>query len=512
MSFMSAANSPDERGMRLSASDITAYYRPSECELRVYLRERREPERGPGDFQRLLYALGDHHEQTHLATFRDILDLSKGTEDDRVRRTKREVIDGTAALYQPYLRATTRFDGEDVEIVGVPDFLLKVGDTSDYVIRDSKLAKRVTEQAHPEILRQLQLYGWLYEHSFGRRPRGLEVHNGPGNIVPIPYDRGNASLAVLRKIVALRRAGQEPYSPVGWTKCGDCGFRARCWEDAVGRGDVAVVVGVDQGLAIKLRGEGIDTMQDLLGSFDRDRLADTRYSLSSGRARVVGDANAAAILRMAHSQTFDEEIVLAAPDVPDCPNYVMFDIEGLPPLVDELDKVYLWGLQVFGEEPGEFMAATAAPGHDGDRDAWFAFLEIADAIFVGYGDIRFVHWHVYERTHLDMYVARFGDQNGTAARIREGLLDLHKVVTDAFALPVPSYSLKVIERYVGFARSQTEYGGDWAMAEYIKAVEMHDDRRRREVMDAILLYNQEDLEATWAVLRWTLDRSQRSRS
>ncbi|MDW8338103.1 MAG: ribonuclease H-like domain-containing protein, partial [Thermoleophilia bacterium] len=66
----------------------------------------------------------------------------------------------------------------------------------------------------------------------------------------------------------------------------------------------------------------------------------------------------------------------------------------------------------------------------------------------------------------------------------------------------PSYSLKVVERYVGFERTQDEYGGDWAMAEYIRAVETEDETERRRVVNAILDYNREDLEATWAVLEW----------
>ena len=45
-------------------------------------------------------------------------------------------------------------------------------------------------------------------------------------------------------------------------------------------------------------------------------------------------------------------------------------------------------------------------------------------------------------------------------------------------------------------------GGDWAMAKYIEATEMDDEIQRAEVMDKILKYNEEDLQATWAVLQW----------
>ena len=66
----------------------------------------------------------------------------------------------------------------------------------------------------------------------------------------------------------------------------------------------------------------------------------------------------------------------------------------------------------------------------------------------------------------------------------------------------PSYSLKVVERYVGFNRKLDEAGGDWAMATFIEATETEDEARRGELMDRILAYNREDLDATWAVLCW----------
>jgi predicted RecB family nuclease len=67
---------------------------------------------------------------------------------------------------------------------------------------------------------------------------------------------------------------------------------------------------------------------------------------------------------------------------------------------------------------------------------------------------------------------------------------------------VPSYSLKVVEEYVGFKRTQDEYGGSWAMAKFILATETEDEAQRDSLMAEILKYNEEDLEATWAVFDW----------
>jgi len=202
----------------------------------------------------------------------------------------------------------------------------------------------------------------------------------------------------------------------------------------------------------------------------------------------------------AKSMASGEEIVLLPPRVPKYPNYVMFDVEGLPPQLDELDKVYLWGLQVFGERPGEYQGAVAGFGEDGDRRGWHEFLMNAGKILEECGDLPFVHWHHYEEGRLRAYVARYGDENGIAARIERNLVDLLPITRESVALPLPSYSLKVVEQYVGFKRHLDEAGGDWAMAKYIEATETEDEALRDGMMDQILKYNQEDLEATWVVL------------
>jgi predicted RecB family nuclease len=47
------------------------------------------------------------------------------------------------------------------------------------------------------------------------------------------------------------------------------------------------------------------------------------------------------------------------------------------------------------------------------------------------------------------------------------------------------------------------------MAKYIEATESEDEARREALMDEILAYNREDLEATWAVLEWLRGIGQR---
>lgn len=483
--------------MRLTASDFYSYFRPSECDLRVYLRHKGEPEEAPGPYEEVLLRLAQRHERAHLATFPEVLDLSLAPWQEREARTVDAARKGAPVIYQGALRAATTLNGVACEVLGDPDFLIRVG--SGHTIRDSKISKRINEKDHPEIIYQVQLYGWLYEQTFGRTPGRLEVHSGPGDIVPIPYDGERAALDVLGEILRLKQVASDFYSPVGWSKCSDCGFFGRCWPRAEQLRDVALVIDVDQGLARTLHEQGIVTVDDLV-RLAEPQLAQIQRPWGRGTQRV--GKRAETILRSARALASGQEIPLQPAALPEYPNYVMFDLEGLPPKLDELEKIYLWGLQVYGERPGPYQAAVAGFGHDGERQGWEEFLEIARSMFNQYGDLPFAHWSPYERTKLDLYVERFGDRNGIAARVRRNLLDLLPITQQALVLPLPSYSLKVLERYIGSRRKMPEASGEWAMAKYIEAVETEDPAQRAAVMDDIRAYNQEDLEATWAVLRW----------
>jgi predicted RecB family nuclease len=60
----------------------------------------------------------------------------------------------------------------------------------------------------------------------------------------------------------------------------------------------------------------------------------------------------------------------------------------------------------------------------------------------------------------------------------------------------------VIEKYIGYERTLPDTGGDWAMARYVEAVETEDETERQALMNTIIAYNQEDLEAMWEVMQW----------
>ena len=484
--------------LRLTPTDVATYYRPSACDRRVLLRYRGEKEAEPSAYDEILRRFGQRHELSHVSSLGELVEINTLLPHERVKATRDAISERVPVIYQPVFVVWHKLSGTDIEIEGIPDLIVREG--RGYIIRDVKMARRIDDQHHPEIILQLQLYGWLFEQSCGNSPQKLEVWGGTNEITEIPYDGGKSALKTLERLLETIQSDDKRYEPVGWSKCGGCGFRNKCWAEAEAVSDVALILGVDQGLARKLHELAIGSTEALLANFDATKLGQLKRPFG-GREQKVGK-NASRILQRAEVMKEGSEMVLVRPVLPAGPNWVMFDLEGMPPHLDDLEKVYMWGMRVFGERPSKYLASVADFGPHGDRDCWFDFLGNAKHLFEAYGDIHFVHWASYEETKLDVYSARFGDPDGTANRVKSKLFDLLKTTRDSMVLPVPSLSLKVVEEYVGFKRSQTEYGGDWSMAMFIEATEVNDEGKRRELMAAIEKYNEEDLEATWAVFQW----------
>ncbi len=483
--------------LHLSASSFYGLYRPSTCEKRVFLLAHQLSEGEPSELELAMRELGERHEKEHLSTFPQVRNLGEGSLPDRAQRTREAVENRTPVIYQGVMRSA--FPGSRDIVTGIPDFMILAGDS--YRIRDCKLSRSVRGDRHQEIIHQLQTYGWLFESTFKRPPASLEVYLGDRAIDTIPYLGSAPAQRELGRVRDLSLLADEPWEPVGWSKCSPCPFQDRCWSQAAAGHDVSVVYGVDQGTARALRDMGIGTWDRLLEEMDQERLAGLTRTRGSNEQRV-GTA-AARILAQARALASGKMTRLVPLLLPDWP-IVLLDLEGMPPQHDELERVYLWGMQVYGETGprAPYAPAVAGFGAEGDRAGWERFLDNAAAIFREHGRISFVHWADYERTKIRSYIDRFGDRAATAASVLESCFDLLKAIRESFALPVPSYGLKVIERLSGYRRTMKEYGGDWSIGRYLRACRSEDGQEREGIMEEIARYNEEDLQAMGAILTW----------
>jgi predicted RecB family nuclease len=494
---------PDRAGRRsldLSAGDIFLLLEPSRCERRVWLEARAGELAPPGPFEQMLMKLGREHEQRHLEEYAEVLDLSRVPVQERADETRRALEEGERCLYHPRFEGSVELAGETCRLVGEPDFM--VPEEGGWVIRDTKLARLPEESSHPEIYLQMDLYGWLLELETGAPPLRMEVVGGAGDVLPAAYRGGEGARELLEQVIRLRRQDEEPWSPLGWTKCSACAFKEHCVPRGWERRELGLVPGIDLSLARVLHERGLETCTDLLVGLDEDELAATVRPHGKRMVRV-GD-RADEIRQQAASIASGRPLLRTAPRIPESDAWVMFDLEGLPAYGGGRDGIFLWGLQVYLDDgtAAEYQGVMAGFEEGDDEAAWEEFLARSRAVFERHGPIPFVHWHHYERVWIENYLRRFGDRDGLGAEVLRRLYDLLPVTRKAMVLPVPSYSLKVLEKLVGYERQLKGAAGDWAVARYLEAGEVEDEGERREILGELLTYNREDLEATWAVFDW----------
>lgn len=483
--------------MRIAASAWYELYSPEKCAKRVRLIAAGEQGAEAGPYERVLEELGRRHELDYLATLEPAFRIEGHTDEERQAATLKAIQASAQVIYQPFFKTQLSVEGESVELVGNPDFLVRTD--HGYVVRDAKLARHTSRDEKPEIHYQLQAYAYLLEAVAERTPAALEVYDGLRLIQTVEYEGPQAFLTALGQLVRLRRSPMDTYEPNGWSKCLACPFKGTCWAAAEARRDVSLVYGVSQEMAKSLQEAHIATISDLAGMDERE-LSRMPYRWGQ-QIRTIKNA-AGSLIRAAKALEGNREIPILPPEFPQSANYVSFDLEGLPPGYEVDERIYLWGIQVFGANPGPYQGITSDFGEDGDRNGWMKFLEAMSTVFDQHGDIPLIVYSSYEATHVRLYLRRFGDWNGVGERVLRNIWDMLPAVKKAVALPLYSYSLKQVELHVGFERSQDEFGGSWSVAQYIKAIETRDPTLRDSIVDEILTYNREDLAATWAVFGW----------
>ena len=482
----------------IASSDVIDYFRPSRCNKRLGLLEVKSKELQidpPSKLAVFLGELSSRHRTSSLSSLPRVIDLSQI--DDRAARhaaTVDAITSGAAAIGSPLLTVSTVIAGEPVTIHAEVD-LLRLNSCNEYEVVEFTLARRLSD--HPELAIRLSLFAWAFRQATDSTLAALLIenpHNPPIAVVP----NISTALRAVLDIIRARSNSADHYSPVGWTKCSDCSFRSHCWSEAVSNKDVAILPEVDQELAIALHRTGIESIDSLLTSFDRTTLSAFQYR-SGGKTVRVG-RRADPILATARSFSTNMPIWLpSAPALPQGSTIAVIDFEGLPPLTVPQEMVYLWGLQLFGEGASDYQHSLASPNaSDGDLQAWLKFLTICDSVLDEHPTIQFVHYHHYETTMLRKYLERYGDQNYVATRVLEQCVDLHALLRQSVYLPVHSYGLKEVERYLGFTRSQSKYGGDWSIAAFARAMQEEDIGNLHEIRK----YNAEDIQATSLVLSY----------
>jgi uncharacterized protein len=168
-----------------------------------------------------------------------------------------------------------------------------------------------------------------------------------------------------------------------------------------------------------------------------------------------------------------------------------FDIEAEP----ELQLDYLLGVLVIDKLAGTETFHPFLAEHPSDEALiWQQFLELVSL----YPDAPIFHFSDYEVETIKRLARVYNTPREFIRPLLSRFVDVHQRVTHAAILPVESYSLKHLARWLGFEWRDVGVTGSQCVCLYDQWLKSGD----RSLLDVILRYNEDDCRATQKLKDW----------
>ncbi|MBF2009176.1 MAG: TM0106 family RecB-like putative nuclease [Chlorogloeopsis fritschii C42_A2020_084] len=173
------------------------------------------------------------------------------------------------------------------------------------------------------------------------------------------------------------------------------------------------------------------------------------------------------------------------------PIELYFDIEAQP----DLNLDYLLGILVVDRQANteDFYSLLAEKPED-EELIWQQFLDL----MWQYPDAPIYHFCVYESDAVKRLAKLYRTSHASVQPILNRFVDIYEKLTQSVALPVESYALKAIARWLGFEWRDPEASGAKCIYWYDRWLKTGD----RSLLEVIQRYNEDDCRATRSVKDW----------
>jgi uncharacterized protein len=369
-------------------------------------------------------------------------------------------------------------------LAGVPDFLERVESPSllgshSYRPVDVKIAA----SPKPGDVAQLASYAILLGRVQGTVPVSGDLILFDGSRTTVPLQGAVEDVLALLPEVRATVEDRSP-SPTLLAECGMCPWQEHCLRTLWESQDISLIDG--------------------LGPAKKESLVDAGYgdlaaisaACSDGLARCRGISPRMAERMIVQAGTLLEgkPRTTSQPRLSDAEIELFLDME----CQQQSQTIYLTGVLECVKGGDDRFSAFVADRPEDEGDAWRELLQYLRGLP---SDPVIHHYHSFEATHLRRLADRHGIDAASEARLFGGLVDLHKVLKDCVVLPVHSYGLKPVAKWMGFQWRET--GADAAMS--MLWFDLWLSTGDRSYLEASIRYNEDDCRATKLVKEWLVD-------
>ncbi|MDH6058974.1 TM0106 family RecB-like putative nuclease [Chrysosporum bergii ANA360D] len=291
---------------------------------------------------------------------------------------------------------------------------------------------------------------------------------------------------ILSELIQVLELPQPPEIFISRQKCNLCHWYSQCYSIAQSQQHLSLLPGVTPIRHSQLQALSINSLETLAHT----------NSLILESLPGFDPAVAAKLIVQAQSVLQKQPLVLphALPrrEVTfTAPVELYFDIEAQP----DLDLDYLLGVLVVDKQAKteqfySFMAETP----EQEELIWKQFLDLVWQ----YPQAPIYHFCVYEFDTIKRLAKVYHTPNSLVNPVLNRLVDVYEQLIKSVALPIESYALKAIARWLGFEWREKEASGAKCIYWYDQWLETGD----RNLLQLIQRYNEDDCRATRHVKDW----------
>lgn len=412
---------------------------------------------------------------------------------------------GVDRIYQGVLL----FTGEDgVTLVSNPDLMVKQPGQSVfgdwiYVPTEIKLGKRpkleyqIVAAYHSYVLAQVQ-GAWSETAWLMLRERGHYAVD-LWEVLPKMQE-------ILDECIVTLSQPEEPEVFIARSRCSLCHWFSHCYSIAKSNHHLSLLPGVTPVRYTQLQALNLTTVKSLaetnpaeleplpgFGSENARRIVRQARSTLQNRAILIEEGVELALKPNGRSSRSARPSPFLMPEVelPSAPVELYFDIEAEP----SLNLVYLHGVLVVDRHAKtEIFHPFVAEKPEEEAQVWQQFL---DLVWL-HPTAPIYHFCPFEVQTVERLAKLYKTPTNRIKPLLTRFVDLHERVTRLVTLPVESYALKPIARWLGFDWRDSAANGAQSIYWYSQWLTTGD----RTYLDAILTYNEDDCRATYHVKDW----------
>lgn len=380
---------------------------------------------------------------------------------DAFEKTYRYMRAGEELIYQGVLLHSGLF--------GIPDLLERAKGKSEL----GSFHYRVVEiksglSAKEKYVMQVMFYSYILYLIQGVLPKKAYLILGDETRKEIDvmkhFEKFKQEISMLREVVSGREI-----EPSRIVNCSNCPWYDYCFRILKEKGDLSLLYRMSRQAKATLNEAGIKTLKQLVSSETESLPGISGYIMKKWKLH-------------AESLISGKPIIVSRPGFPRGVD-IFVDLES------EDGTEYLIGVLAEGRVR-QFVADT----REEEGKAWNEFLDFIS----GFGDFVIYHYGDYEKRAFRKLAEKYGMPAKLRKKVFSSMFNLLSCFPFNVVLPVYSYSLKPVARFLGFSWRNPSASGDLSMVWYDSYLETRD----KKYLNMVKEYNEDDLKATKVVKDW----------